>query len=146
VFAQRFGDPSFTAIATVLTSSGGAWSLIVRPTIGTTYKGVWNGSTSFTVTVAVRPAVTVRVLSRMRVSTKVLAGRSFAGRTVQLQRRLSNGRWLTIARRDLNRKSAAIFHPTLKRGRWMLRVAISVNQAGGGFLAGFSRQFSVRRL
>ena len=146
VFAQRFDRPSFTAIATVLTTSGGAWSLIVRPAIRTAYKGVWNGSTSFTVTVAVRPAVSVRVLSRLRVSTTVLAGRSFAGRTVQLQRRLSSGRWLTIARAQLNRKSSAVFHPTLKRGRWTLRVAISVNQAGSGYLAGFSRQFSVRRL
>ena len=146
VFAQRFDRPSFTAIATVLTTNGGAWSLIVRPAIRTAYKGVWNGSTSFTVTVAVRPAVSVRVLSRLRVSTTVLAGRSFAGRTVQLQRRLSSGRWLTIARAQLNRKSSAVFHPTLKRGRWTLRVAISVNQAGSGYLAGFSRQFSVRRL
>jgi hypothetical protein len=145
VFAQRFTNPSFTALATVLTSAGGTWKLAVKPMISTTYKGVWNGSTSLTVTVAVRPAVTLRTLPRSRFTTRVLAGRSFAGRTVQLQRRLLDGRWLTIARADLNRRSVAIFHPALRRGRWTLRVAISVNQAGGGYLAGFSPWISVRR-
>ena len=145
VFAQRFANGSFTALATVLTDAGGTWSLTVRPMIATTYKGVWNGSTSSTVTVAVRPAVTLRALPRLRFATRVLAARSFAGRTVQLQRHLLDGRWLTIARTRLNSSSAAVFQPKLKRGRSTLRVAISVNQAGGGYLAGFSASISVRR-
>jgi hypothetical protein len=145
LFAQRFGSGSFTAIATVLTDSGGTWRLVVRPAIGTTYKGIWNGQTSSTATVAVRPAVTLRALPRLRFSTHVAAARSFAGRTVQLQRHLLSGRWLTIARARLNSNSTAVFHPKLKRGRWTLRVAISVNQAGGGYLAGFSAWVTIRR-
>jgi hypothetical protein len=145
VFAQRFASGSFTALATVLTDPGGTWSLIVRPTISTTYKGVWNGTTSSTVAVGVRPAVTLRALPRLRFATRVLAARSFAGRTVQLQRHLLDGRWLTIARAHLNSRSSAVFRPKLKRGRWTLRVAISVNQAGGGYLAGFSPWISIRR-
>ena len=58
---------------------------------------------------------------------------------------LLDGRWLTIARTRLNSSSAAVFQPKLKRGRSTLRVAISVNQAGGGYLAGFSASISVRR-
>jgi hypothetical protein len=145
VFAQRFAAGSFTALATVLTDAGGTWSLTVRPMIGTSYKGVWNGSTSSTVTVAVRPAVTLRVRPGLRFATRVIAGRSFAGRAVQLQRHLLDGRWLTIARTRLDGRSAAVFHPSLKRGRSTLRVAISVNQAGGGYLAGFSPWRSVRK-
>jgi hypothetical protein len=145
VFAQRYASGSFTQIATVLTDAGGSWRLIVRPAIGTTYKGVWNGSTSSTVTVGVRPGVTLRKLSHQRFVTRVLGAHSFAGRTVQLQRHLLSGRWLTIARARLNSRSAATFHPKLKRGRWTLRVAISVNQAGGGYLAGFSTWVTVRR-
>jgi hypothetical protein len=145
LFAQRFGSGSFTAIATVLTDSGGTWRLVVRPAIGTTYKGIWNGSTSSTATVAVRPAVTLRALPRLRFSTHVVAARSFAGRIVQLQRHLLSGRWLTIARARLNSNSTAVFHPKLKRGRWTLRAAISVNQAGGGYLAGFSSWVTIRR-
>ena len=145
VFAQRFASGSFAAIATVLTDAGGTWSLTVRPTISTTYKGVWNGSTSSTATVAVRPAVSLRALARQRFATRVVAARSFTGRTVQLQRHLLDGRWLTIARARLNGRSAAVFQPSLKRGRSTLRVAISVNQAGGGYLAGFSSWVSIRR-
>jgi hypothetical protein len=145
LFAQRYGTGSFSAIATVLTDAGGTWRLLVRPTIGTTYKAVWNGATSSTVTVAVRPSVTLRTLPGKRFATHVLAGRSFAGRIVQLQRHLLTGRWLTIARVPLNGRSSATFHPRLKRGRWTLRVAISVNQAGGGYLAGFSPWVTVRR-
>jgi hypothetical protein len=145
LFAQRFASGSFAAVATVLTDAGGTWQLVVRPAIGTTYKSVWNGSTSSTVTVAVRPSVTLRTLPHRRFATRVLAARSFAGRTVQLQRHLLSGRWLTIARAHLNGRSGATFHPKLERGRWTLRVAISVNQAGGGYLAGFSPRLTVRR-
>jgi hypothetical protein len=145
VFAQRFAAGSFTALATVLTDTGGTWSLTVRPMIGTSYKGVWNGSTSPTVSIAVRPAITIRALARQRFAAHVIAGRSFAGRIAQLQRRLLDGRWRTIARAHLDRRSSAIFHPSLKRGRSRLRIAISVNQAGGGYLAGFSPGISVRR-
>jgi hypothetical protein len=145
LFAQRFASGSFTALVTVLTDAGGTWSLTVKPMIRTTYKAVWNGLTSSTVTVAVRPAVTLRALTRQRFATRVIAGRSFAGRVVQLQRHLLDGRWLTIARARLDGRSAAVFHPTLRRGRSTLRVAISVNQAGAGYLAGFSSWLSVRR-
>jgi hypothetical protein len=145
IFAQRYASGSFASVTTVLTDGGGNWSLVVRPAIGTTYKAVWDGSTSSTVTVAVRPSVSLRTRSHQRFSTRVLAGRYFAGRTVQLQRHLPSGRWRTIARARLNSSSTAIFHPKLKRGRWTLRVAISVNQAGGGYLAGFSPWVTVRR-
>jgi hypothetical protein len=145
VFAQRYGSGSFAAVTTVLTDAGGTWSVIVRPAIGTTYKAVWSGSTTSTVSVAVRPSVSFRTLAHQRFATHVAAARSFRGRVVQLQRHLLNGRWLTIARAHLNRSSTAIFHPKLKRGRWTLRVAISVNQAGGGYLAGFSPLLTVRR-
>ena len=145
VYAQRYGSGSFALVTTVLTDAGGAWTVIVRPAIGTTYKAVWNGSTTSTVGVAVRPAVSLRTLERRRLATHVAAARSFAGRVVQLQRHLLSGRWVTISRARLNGSSNAIFHPQLKRGRWTLRVAISVNQAGGGYLAGFSPWLTVRR-
>jgi phosphodiesterase/alkaline phosphatase D-like protein len=145
VYAQRFGVEAFAAVATVLTRAGGAWTLIVRPTIATTYKSVWNGNTTPPINVAVRPAVSIRALTGLRFATHITAERRFVGRTVQLQRRLTDGRWLTLARANLNRRSSAVFHPALRRGRWTLRVAISVNQAGGGYLAGFSRAITVRK-
>jgi hypothetical protein len=145
VYAQPFGLGSFAAVATVLTRAGGSWTLIVRPAIGTTYKSVWNGNTTSTLSVSVRPAVSIRSLPGLRFATHITAERRFAGRTVQLQRRLLDGRWQTIARAHLNRGSSAVFRPALRRGRWTLRVAISINQAGSGYLAGFSRTITVRK-
>jgi hypothetical protein len=145
VFAQRFGGGSFERIATVLTDATGTWSLTVRPVIATTYKAIWNGQNSTTVTVGVRPAVSIRAVSRHRIATHVTAARSFRGRVVQLQRRLADGAWKTIGRKRLNSGSSTVFAPSLRRGRSTLRIAFSVNQAGGGYLGGFSRAITVRR-
>jgi 6,7-dimethyl-8-ribityllumazine synthase len=143
VFAARQPEASFASLANVLTGAGGAWSLSVKPTIGTTYK-VLAGSGSAVTTVSVHPAVSLVVLRRGGFSTHVAAARSFRGRVVQLQRRLPDGRWRTISRNRLNIGSTAAFHPALPRGRSLLRVAFGVNQAGSGYLAGFSVQRSVR--
>jgi hypothetical protein len=145
VFAQPYALGSYAAVATVLTDAGGAWTLHVRPRIATTYKSVWNGNTSATVTVGVHPALSLRALGRLRFATHATGLRSFAGRVVQLQRLRPGGGWVTIARAHLNRGSNAIFHPKLRRGRSTLRVAFSVNQAGAGYLAGFSRRITIRR-
>jgi phosphodiesterase/alkaline phosphatase D-like protein len=145
VFAQRFGGGSFARIATVLTDATGNWSLTVRPVIATTYKAIWNGQNSTTVTVGVRPLVSIRAVSRHRIATHVTGARSFRGRVVQLQRRLSSGAWLTIGRKTLNSGSSTVFAPSLRHGRSQLRIAFSVNQAGGGYLGGFSRAITVRR-
>jgi hypothetical protein len=145
VFAQPFGAGSFERIGTVLTDATGAWSLTVHPVIATAYKGIWNGQQSTTVTVGVRPAVSIRAVSRHQIATHVTGARSFRGRVVQLQRRLSNGTWKTIGRKRLNSGSSTVFAPSLRRGRSTLRIAFSVNQAGGGYLGGFSRAITVRR-
>jgi hypothetical protein len=96
-------------------------------------------------TISVHPAVSLVVLRRGAFSTHVAAARSFQGRIVQLQRRLADGRWRTISRNRLNSRSTAVFHPAVPRGRSLLRVAFSVNQAGPGYLAGFSTQRAVRK-
>jgi hypothetical protein len=145
VYAQRFASGSFTSVATVLTDAGGTWSLLVRPPIGTTYKAVWNGSPSALVSVGVRPSVSLRSLPGRRFTTHVVAARSLVGRRVQLQRHRLDGSWVTVALTRLNSRSTAVFQPKLPRGRSTLRVALSVNQAGGGYLAGFSPLISIRR-
>ncbi len=147
VFAQRFGAGSFTAVTTVLTGAGGTWTFTVHPKIGTTYKALFNGAASPTANVGVRPAITLHAVpnSRGRFSTHVTGLHSFAGRIVQLQRRLANGSWRTIARRALNGHSTTVFAPKLARGRWTLRIAMSVNQAGAGYLAGMSPSIGYRR-
>jgi len=151
VFAQPFGEGSFRSIATVLTAADGTWRYIARPRIRTSYLASWNGGRSGATVVGVGPAVSLRRTSAGLLSTRVTGARSFAGRFVQLQRRTAAGRWVTIKRLRLNKRSAAIFRPVtfraaLPRGaRSTLRIAISVNQAGAGYLGGFSRPIVFRR-
>jgi Fibronectin type III domain len=145
LFAQTYGEGSPRSIATVLTTADGTWRYLAKPRIQTSYLASWNGSRSAATVVAVRPAVSLRRTATGRLATRVVGARSFAGRVVQLQRRSATGRWVTIKRVQLNRRSAALFRATLPRGRSTLRIAMSVNQAGSGYLAGFSRAITVRR-
>jgi len=145
VYAQRFGESSFRSIATVLTTAGGAWSYAAKPSIRTEYEASWKTAPSSPVAVGVHPLVSLRALKGARFSTHVAAGRSFAGRYVKLQRLSALGQWVTVSMKQLNASSTALFHPKLARGRSKLRVAISINQAGPGYLGGTSRTISFRR-
>jgi len=139
ILAQRYGDAKLAPVATVMTTTGGTWSYTTKPTIGTSYQGQWKHATSPTLAVGVRPLGAFHLLTANRFSTKQIAAHSFAGKYVQLQRRSSLGQWVTLKRMQLNAASASIFHPTLPAGASTLRIAMSVNQAGPGYLAGISR-------
>jgi hypothetical protein len=64
---------------------------------------------------------------------------------VQLQRRTASGRWVTVKRIRLGLRSRAEFTAVLPAGRSSLRMAMSVNQAGAGYLGGVSRTIVVSR-
>jgi len=145
VLAERFGAASFNPIATVVTGAGGTWSYATRPTIRTSYEASWKSAPSAAVTVGVRPLVTFRVLKGARFSTRVVAARSFARRIVKFERRSSFGQWVTVKRVRLNGHSAAVFRAALRHGASTLRVSMSVNQAGPGYLAGISRTIVYHR-
>jgi hypothetical protein len=150
VFAQPYGEGSFRSIATILTAADGTWRYVARPRIRTAYLASWNGGRSGATVVGVGPAVSLRRTATGLLSTRVTGAHTFAGRLVQLQRRTAAGKWVTIKRLRLNKRSAALFRPVtfraaLPKGTSTLRVAISVNQAGAGYLGGFSRTILFRR-
>ncbi len=145
LYAQPAGEASWRAIATLLTGDGGVWAYAARPRIGTAYKAGWNGGMSAPTAVGVRPTVAFRVTAKGRFSTRVVGARSFAFRLVQLQRLSPAGRWVTVKRVHLNARSAKVFTAALPKGASTLRVAMSVNQAGSGYLAGISRSVVYRR-
>jgi hypothetical protein len=145
ISGQRYGQNAFVKLADVTTTTGGAWTYTARPTIRTVYQSTWAKHVSTQVTVGVRPLVSIRALAGNRFSTKVLAAHSFAGKFVQLQRRSATGQWLTLKRVRLNPMSAATIKASLPMGTSTLRFAFSVNQAGAGYLAGFSRTLVYHR-
>jgi hypothetical protein len=77
--------------------------------------------------------------------TQIGGGRSFSGHTVQMQQ-LIEGQWRTIAKLRLDQTGTAIFTPTmLPGGTSTMRIAMSVNQVGTGYLAAFGDPFVYQR-
>jgi hypothetical protein len=145
IYAQPYGETSPHSIAVVLTRADGAWSYLAKPTIGTAYLAGWGGGTTAPLGVGVHPAVSLVRTRTGTFKTRVTAAHSFARRSIQLQRRTTAGRWVTIKRVRLGSRSRVEFKAALPRGRSVLRIAISVNQAGAGYLGGTSRTIVVRR-
>ena len=142
IFVQAYGEGSFHSVATVITAADGTWSYLVQPQIATTYQASWRGGMSASVTIAVHPRIALTRTRSGHFVARVVAGRSFAHRVVQLQRRRA-GRWVTIKRVRLGIHSRVEFRATLPKGSSTLRIAFSVNQAGAGYLGGASRALTV---
>ncbi len=146
LLAEPYGATTFSAVGSTKTGIGGSWTYQAKPAVQTAYEASIQGGTSTPVAVGVRPAITLRVITGGRLTARAVAAASFAGKRVQLQVLVPGNRWQTIATAPLNSRSAAIFKTTkLRRGSSELRIAMSVNQAGAGYLAGFSRTLSYRR-
>ena len=95
VRAQPCGVTSFASVATVTTTTGGAWTLTARPQKTTVYEAQLRGVTA-RATVTVRPRVTLRKLTRGRFAVRVSAAQAFGGKIAVLQRRSSTGSWVRV--------------------------------------------------
>ena len=132
-----YGQGSEAVLATVITGTDGIFTFNVTPKILTTYRATWKNASSLPVQTAIAPAISFGRLNGF--VTRVYAGRSMARKQVQLQRFTNFGQWVTIKRVTLDASSRARFQAALPVGANRLRIAMSVNQAGAGYLAGFSR-------
>lgn len=134
-----FGSP-------VTTTAGGRWSEVVKPTIETSYQATWKSTTSSTVTVKVRPLITLTLvnLSTGTFSTKVTGARPFADKFVLVQRLSSSG-VATLKKVTLDASSSATFRARLHQGRNRLRVVMPTSQAAPGYITGKSATLMVTR-
>jgi plastocyanin len=144
IYAQPFGQLSFALVATVLTGTGGAWSYATKPEVLTLYKARWGNRESVVATIGVAPSISLRKIGSWWV-VKTVGARKFARRSVQVQRLNSFGQWVTLKRVALNSSGAQRFKVTLPKGVNRLRIAMSVNQAGAGYLGAFSRTITYRK-
>jgi plastocyanin len=138
-----YGQGSEAVLATVITGVDGTFSFNVAPKILTTYRATWKTASTLPVQTAIAPSISFGRLNGF--VTRVFAGRSMARKQVQLQRFSSFGQWVTIKRITLDLNSRARFKAALPVGANRLRIAMSVNQAGAGYLAGFSHEILYRR-
>jgi plastocyanin len=96
VQAQPCGVTAFATLATVSTTTGGAWTVAARPAKTTVYQAKWRTATG-TTTVRVRPRVTLRKLTGGRFAVRVSAAQSFAGKVVVFQRlNAVQGVWVRV--------------------------------------------------
>lgn len=142
LYARPYGTQSFKPLETLTTTRDGRFQLLVQPTIQTTYQArLGNTRKSLPITVGVEPDVTVLALGPRSLRVHIAAAKPFRGRMVELQRRMSGNTWRTVAKTPLGATSSATFHFTLAHST--IRVAMSVNQAGAGYLGTFSHPLLV---
>lgn len=145
IYYQPYPQPNLIERATVLTSSGGSYSFIVGPQIATSYQATWKGAYAAPTSVQVQPKLTLGRNAGWIIHAA--AGVSFAGKAVQLQRlNTLTGQWVTLRKVLLNRRSSIKVIVKLPKGLNQLRVTMSVNQAGAGFLGGMSPIVKWRQL
>jgi plastocyanin len=137
IYYQPYPQPNLIERATVLTSADGTFSFIVSPQIATSYQAAWKGAYATPTSIQVQPKVTLGRNSGWIIHAA--AGVSFYGKAVQFQRlNTLTGQWVTLKKVILNSKSSAKVLYKLPKGLNQLRVTMSVNQAGAGFLGAIS--------
>ncbi|HEY7017340.1 MAG TPA: cupredoxin domain-containing protein [Gaiellaceae bacterium] len=144
VYAQPYGQVSPVQIATLLTGANGAWALPIKPTLLTTYTAHWKTLASQPVGVQLRPAVSFSAAKRWG-SVKVKADRSLQGRKLYLQKFTRFHEWVKVRTVVLGSNSQKRFQLELRPGyRYAVRIFMSLNQVGAGYLDGFSTTHVIR--
>jgi hypothetical protein len=143
ISAQKFGETASQRLATSTTGAGGGFALAVAPTILTTYVASWKGASSQVVTVQVRPRLSLLPFEG-RMYAKVVGPAAYAGHFIYLQRLTPLG-WISLARYKLGPLSGRIFTLPRRCGVTTYHVYLSSDQAGGGYLDGWSGTQKVRR-
>lgn len=144
VWAQPYGQPSFVLAATLLTGAGGGWSYAFKPEQLTSFKARWRNRESAVATIGVAPSISLRRIGSWFV-VKAVGAHKFSRRSVHVQRLNSFGQWVTLRKVTLNSSGAQRFKVKLPKGLNQLRIAMSINQAGAGYLGAFSREITYRR-
>jgi plastocyanin len=146
IWAQPFGQASFVKLQDVQTTTNGVYDFATSPQILTSYKATWKGKTSAIISVAVSPRLTISHIGSWFVARAQAPAKSFAGRYVYVQRLTRFGDWVKIKKVFLNRQGAKRFKlPGLPNGMNRVRILMSTNQAGAGYIFGTSQTLTFRR-
>jgi plastocyanin len=145
IYYQPYPQPNLIQRVTLLTAADGTFSFIVSPQIATSYQAAWKGAYATPTSIQVQPKVTLGRNNGWIIHAA--AGVSFRGKAVQFQRyNTSTGQWVTLKKVILNSKSSAKLLYKLPKGLNQLRLTMSVNQAGAGFLGAISPTVKYRQL
>jgi plastocyanin len=146
VWAKPWDQASFVKLTDVQTTTNGVYDVITSPQALTTYKATWKGKTSALINVAVSPKLTLSRRSGWFVARAQAATKSFGGHWVYVQRLNRFGEWVSMKKVTLNRQSARRFKiRSLPHGVNRLRIFMTTNQAGSGYIFGASPTLNFRR-
>jgi len=145
ILSQPYGQTSPIQLAVVQTTTGGVFSFATTPSIYTTYWATWRRTSSQQAVVQVKPKITFTPRRSRFYTTVSAADHSWAGHFVYLQRKSRFGQWVTTLKLKLGPKSARLFKIPRRRGVTVYRVAMTVNQAGAGYLDSHSGTQKIRR-
>lgn len=141
--ALPFGQNTKQVVATLQTTSGGAFSFTVTPQLNTTYQAQWKGAES-SVVVQVQPTIKLPFVSRSGYfHFYVTAGESFAGRSVYLQRFTATRTWINVRKLTLGQQSGRIMgmkfvRSVVPRGRWSIRIYMPASEMPAGYIDSWS--------
>lgn len=144
IWSRPYGQGSFVKAAELKTVTAGGYDWSDVPNILTEYQARWGTRTSAMIMVGVRPRITFIRRAPWFV-TSARAQSSLAGRWVYVQRRSALNQWVNIKKVRLGSSGARRFKLTLKRGRNVLRIFMTTNQAGAGYLWSHSRTLLIRK-
>jgi hypothetical protein len=146
ILAQECGQTAFKKVATATTTTGGNFTVAVKPTLNTNYEAKQKGATSTAAAVKVSPLVTAKKLSLGKFRVSVTAAQSFVGKYVVFQR-LRNTKWVSLKKVTLKtvatttaptQVSSATFRIKLAAKR-RVRAILPQPQAGSCYLAAKSK-------
>jgi plastocyanin len=125
VQAQQCGENAAKPMATVTTTSGGAYSYAAQPLRNSVYTVKWKTATGTGTTVSVRPRLQLGKVAPHRYSVRVYAADSFAGKVVSFQRynRLRSI-WVTVKRVTLRPGATAVSPTIVSSATFGARVAV----------------------
>jgi plastocyanin len=138
-----FGQTTKQVVATLQTTTGGAFTFTVTPQVNTTYQAQWKTLES-SVIIQVQPVIRLPFVSKTGFfHFYVTAASSFAGKTVFLQRYTLAKTWVNIRTLTLGQKSGRLIsvrfvRSLIPRGRWSIRVFMPATEMGGGYLDSWS--------
>jgi plastocyanin len=141
--ALPFGQTTKQVVATLQTTSGGAFAFNLTPQLNTTYQAQWKGAES-SVVVQVQPAINLPFVSQSGYfHFYVTAGESFAGKFVYLQRFTLARTWINVRRLQLGQQSGRIMvlkfvRSVIPRGRWSIRIYMPASEMPPGYIDAWS--------
>jgi plastocyanin len=144
IWSRPHGQSSPMKVADLRTVSGGGFDFPTIPRVLTEYYARWGSRQSVTITVGVRPRITFNRRAPFFI-VGARAQSSLAGRWVYLQRRSPLAQWVNVKKVRLGSSGARRFTYRLRKGRNVLRIFMTTNQAGSGYLWSHSRTLLVRK-